>query len=203
MNCAAKTYAERYQVLDRPYAVKTLLRAYEIGAERIGWATRDAPERRFPAGRDGPLRRGVGMASQLWGGDGGPPAQALVKLLADGGAIVLTGTQDIGTGTRTVLAQIAAEEFGYPLERVRVELGQTEFGLFSPASGGSMTFASVGPAVRMAAAEARKSLLEIVSHLAEAPTDALMVQAGSVINRETRERWARWPLFLSNSTAMK
>jgi xanthine dehydrogenase YagR molybdenum-binding subunit len=125
------------------------------------------------------------MASQLWGGDGGPPAQALAKLLPDGGAVILTGTQDIGTGTRTALAQVAAEELDYPLERVRLELGQTEHGLFSPASGGSMTLASVGPAVRMAAAEARKELLEIVSHLAEAPTDALAVRAGHVVNRET------------------
>ena len=53
------------------------------------------------------------MASQIWGGDGGPPAQAMAKLLPDGTAVIITGTQDIGTGTRTVLAQIAAEELGY------------------------------------------------------------------------------------------
>ena len=85
-----------------------------IGAERIGWATRDDEARRFPRWRDGHLRRGIGMASQLWGGDGGPPAQAIAKLLPDGTAVIITGTQDIGTGTRTVLAQIAAEELGYP-----------------------------------------------------------------------------------------
>jgi CO/xanthine dehydrogenase Mo-binding subunit len=180
-----RNHAERYQLLDQPYAAKTLLQAYDLGAERIGWASRDDPGRRFPEGEHSLLRRGIGMASQLWGGDGGPPAQALVKLLSDGGAIVLTGTQDIGTGTRTSLAQVAAEELGYPLKRVRVELGQTEFGLFSPASGGSMTLASVGPAVRMAAVEARKALLEIVGHLAEAPSDALAVREGRVVNRET------------------
>jgi xanthine dehydrogenase YagR molybdenum-binding subunit len=191
-----KNYAERYQLLDSPYAFKTLRQAYEIGAERIGWATRDAPERRYPQGQDGPLRRGIGMASQLWGGDGGPPAQAMAKLLPDGGAIILTGTQDIGTGTRTVLAQVAAEELGYPLERVRVELGQTEYGLFSPASGGSMTLASVGPAVRMAATEARKQLLEIVSHLAEAPVDALDVRDGVILNRETGREMGSVASFL-------
>ena len=180
-----KNYAERYQVLDRPYAVKTLLEAYEIGAERVGWATRDADERRYLGGRNGYLRRGVGMASQIWGGDGGPPAQAIAKLLPDGTAVILTGTQDIGTGTRTVLAQIAAEELGLPLERVRVELGDTEFGVYSPPSGGSMTLASVGPAVRMAAVEARKEMLEIVGHLAEAPADALEVRDGAIFNRET------------------
>lgn len=192
-----KNHAPRYQLIDQPYAVKTLLEAYAQGAERIGWATRDAEERRYPRGRNGHLRRGVGMASQLWGGDGGPPAQAIAKLLPDGSAVILTATQDIGTGTRTVLAQIAAEELGIPLAHVRVELGETEFGVFSPASGGSMTLASVGPAVRMAAVEARKELLEIVSHLAEAPQDALETRDGAIINRETGREMGSIGSFLS------
>lgn len=180
-----KNLANHYQLLDRPYARNLLQECYRIGADRIGWTTRDSDERRFPAGRNGHLRRGVGMASQLWGGDGGPPAQAIAKLLPDGSAIIITGTQDIGTGTRTVLAQIAAEELGYPLDRIRVELGETAYGVFSPASGGSMTLASVGPAVRMAAAEARKEMIEIIGHLAEAPADALEIRNATVFNRET------------------
>lgn len=180
-----KNYAPRYQIIDKPYATKTLLEAYDLAAERIGWATRDNEERRFPRGRASSLRRGVGMASQLWGGEGGPPAQAIAKLLPDGSAVILTGTQDIGTGTRTVLAQIAAEELGLPLSAVRVELGETEFGVFSPPSGGSMTLSSVGPAVRMAAVGARREMLEIVSQLAEAPLDALDVRNGAIFNRET------------------
>ena len=180
-----KNFAERYQLLDRPYATKTLLEAYQIGADAIGWATRDDPARRMPQGEAGALRRGVGMASQLWGGDGGPPAQAMAKLLPDGSAVILTGTQDIGTGTRTVLAQIAAEELSLPLDRIRVELGDTEYGLFSPASGGSMTLASVGPAVRMAAVQVRQQLLEIVGQLSEAPADALDVRDGEIIARDT------------------
>lgn len=191
-----KNFAPRYQLLDRPYSRKLLLECYRIGAERIGWATRDADERRFPAGRDGHLRRGIGMASQLWGGDGGPPAQAIAKLLPDGTAVIITGTQDIGTGTRTVLAQIAAEELGYPLDRVRVELGETAHGVFSPASGGSMTLASVGPAVRMAAVEARKEMVEIIGHLAEAPADALEIRDSTVFNRETGHEMGRVSSYL-------
>lgn len=192
-----KNFAPRYQILDRPYASKTLLEAYTLAAERIGWDTRDVEERRYPRGRQGMLRRGVGLASQLWGGDGGPPAQAIAKLLPDGSAVIITGTQDIGTGTRTVLAQIAAEELRIPLSSVRVELGETEFGVFSPASGGSMTLASVGPAVRMAAAEARKEMLEIVSHLAEAPMDVLDVREGAIINTETGKEMGSIGSFLS------
>ncbi len=191
-----KNYAPRFQILDQPYAAKTLLEAYALGAQTIRWDTRDAEERRFPRGRSGYLRRGVGMASQIWGGDGGPPAQAIAKLLPDGSAVILTGTQDIGTGTRTVLAQIAAEELGLPLRQVRVELGDTEFGVYSPPSGGSMTLASVGPAVRMAAVEARKQLVEIVGHLAEAPVDAIEIRGGSVFNRETGKEMGTLGSFL-------
>ena len=191
-----KNFAERYQLLDRPYARKLLHECYRIGAERIGWDTRNVDERRFPAGPDGHLRRGIGMASQLWGGDGGPPAQAIAKLLPDGTAVIITGTQDIGTGTRTVLAQIAAEELGYPLDRVRVELGETAHGVFSPASGGSMTLASVGPAVRMAATEARKEMIEIIGHLAEAPADALEIRNATVFNRETGDDMGSVSVYL-------
>ncbi|HEX6798168.1 MAG TPA: xanthine dehydrogenase family protein molybdopterin-binding subunit [Ktedonobacterales bacterium] len=179
-------YAPDNQLMNgQPYARKLLLDAYSQAAEAIGWEGRDDEARRFPLGREGHLRRGVGMASQLWGGDGGPPAQATAKLLPDGTAVVLTGTQDIGTGTRTVLAQIAAEELNLPLEAVRVEIGDTEFGMYSPPSGGSMTLASVGPAVRMAAAEARKAALEVVAHLTEAPADAIELRDGKVFLRET------------------
>jgi xanthine dehydrogenase YagR molybdenum-binding subunit len=191
-----KNVAERYQLLDRPYARNLLHECYRIGAERIGWATRNADDRRFPTGRDSHVRRGVGMASQLWGGDGGPPAQAIAKLLPDGTAVIITGTQDIGTGTRTVLAQIAAEELGYPLNRVRVELGETAHGVFSPASGGSMTLASVGPAVRMAATEARKEMLEIIGHLAEAPVDALEIRDATVYNREIGSEMGSVSMYL-------
>ncbi|HEX8997943.1 MAG TPA: xanthine dehydrogenase family protein molybdopterin-binding subunit [Ktedonobacterales bacterium] len=192
-----KNYAPRYQIIDKPYAAKSLLEAYDVAAQSIGWATRDAEERRYPRGRASSLRRGVGMASQLWGGEGGPPAQAIAKLLPDGSAVILTGTQDIGTGTRTVLAQIAAEELGLPLRAVRVELGETEFGVFSPPSGGSMTLTSVGPAVRMAAAGARREMLEIISHLAEAPIDALDVRDGAIVNRETGREMGTIGSFLS------
>lgn len=180
-----RNFAPRYQIMDQPYAASPLLEAFTIGAERIGWAERDDPARRYPHGADAPIRRGIGMAAQVWGGDGGPPAQAVARLLPDGSAVIVTGTQDIGTGTRTVLAQIAAEELGLPLDRVRVELGNTEAGVFSPGSGGSMTLASMGPAVRMAAAEARRQLLEIAGQLSEAPADALEVRAGQIFARDT------------------
>ena len=121
-------------------------------AELAGWDDRHAlRDGRQPDGRV----RGLGAACQIWWGGGGPPAHALVRLGADGVATVVTGTQDIGTGTTTVLAQVAAEELGLPLDRVRVETGTTRYGVFAPVSGGSQTAPRSRPAVRAAANDVR------------------------------------------------
>ena len=66
------------------------------------------------------VKRGVGMASQIWYGGGGPPSYAWVRIGSDGRAAVITALQDVGTGTKTALAQIAAEELGLPLEHVTI-----------------------------------------------------------------------------------
>ncbi|QIA27311.1 xanthine dehydrogenase family protein molybdopterin-binding subunit [Thermaerobacter sp. PB12/4term] len=133
--------------------------------------------------------RGIGMASQIWGGAGGPPAQAEVRVHPDGTATVVTAGQDIGTGTRTVLAQIAAEELALPLERVRVQLGDTDGGPYAPISAGSMTVPSMGPAVRSAAADAARQILELAGGLLEAdPRDLELVPPGRVQVRGAPDR---------------
>jgi xanthine dehydrogenase YagR molybdenum-binding subunit len=101
--------------------------------------------------------RGVGFAAHDWpAGSGHPPAEALVRLHDDGRATVVTGAQDIGTGTRTALCQVAAEELGIPASRVSIELGDTASGLPAPTSAGSSTLPSLAPAVRAAAASAKQ-----------------------------------------------
>jgi CO/xanthine dehydrogenase Mo-binding subunit len=92
----------------------------------------------------------------------------------------MCGTQDIGTGSKTALGQIAAEELGVPFESVRFRLGDTRSGVFAPASMGSQTVASTGPAVRMAAADAREQLLQIASHFLEAPAERLEISNGAI-----------------------
>jgi xanthine dehydrogenase YagR molybdenum-binding subunit len=99
----------------------------------------------------------MGFAAHDWvGGQGWPPGEATVHLHEDGRATVVTGTQDIGTGTRTALCQIAAEELGISVSRISIELGDTESGLKSTTSSGSATLATLGPAVRAAAASAKE-----------------------------------------------
>ena len=92
----------------------------------FGWsAPRESTDR---------VKRGKGMAAQVWGAGGGPPAYAIVKVNGDGSTDVLTGTQDIGTGSRTVFAQIAAEALGARVSDVRVVLGDTERTPYAPTS---------------------------------------------------------------------
>jgi xanthine dehydrogenase YagR molybdenum-binding subunit len=175
-----KNYTEVDQVSGRPYSTKGLREAYDRGAEKIGWIKR-------PEGRSGKRFRGIGMASQIWSGSGGPPAYALVKLNPDGTATVISGTQDIGTGTKTALAQIAAEELGYPIEKVSVEIGDTQVGPYAPISAGSMTLASVGPAVRFAANDARQQLLDVASQVIEVPRESLSIRDG-ILNSSVQKK---------------
>src|SRR5439155_3325055 len=112
-------------------------------------------------------------SSIVWGAGGGPPAYADVRLNGDGSIDVLTGSQDLGTGSRTVLAQIAAEQLGARAGDVRTVLGDTERLPYAPNSWGSITTASVGPAVRVAAEEARRVLFEAAGAMLETDPEAL------------------------------
>jgi xanthine dehydrogenase YagR molybdenum-binding subunit len=172
-----RNYAEEDQVQERPYSSKFLREAYQLGARAIGW-TRRSPTPSHPV-RDGRKHRGIGMASQLWGGAGSPPAYAEVRLNVDGTAEVRIGTQDIGTGAKTALAQIAAEVLSLPVDRVAVALGDTDFP-YSPLSAGSQTISSCGPAVRMAVEEARRHLIDAAASVLEAAPTDIKLAAGSL-----------------------
>jgi len=144
--------------LGLPFSSRHLLECFELGAEKFGWA------RRTPAvgsmKRDG-LTLGWGMAGCTWIA-ARFPAEASVQLRDDGTARVACGTQDIGTGTYTILAQLASQKTGVPLDKVEVALGDTSLPE-GPLSGGSMVTASVVPAVFAAADSAIASLLTVAT----------------------------------------
>lgn len=170
-----RNHTDRDQVEDKPYTTDGLRRCYEVASAAFGWRRYRKPEPR------GPKRRGAGMAANVWmGGKGWPPAYAWVTLNADGSADVITGTQDIGTGTRTGLAQIAAEELGLPLQRVTLQLGDTGSGPYAPASAGSATQASLGPAIREAAAQLKRQLIEKAAGFLKEQPERLAVRDGAV-----------------------
>jgi CO/xanthine dehydrogenase Mo-binding subunit len=138
-----------------PYSSKNLEECYRLAEPH--WERRHEVRARS----DAVWKRGVGMASQIWYGGGGPPSYAWVRLGSDGRATVITAMQDIGTGTRTAMAQIAAEELRLPLEKVEVVLGDSARGPYASISAGSSTTPSMGPAVRAAAADAREQIEDI------------------------------------------
>jgi CO/xanthine dehydrogenase Mo-binding subunit len=162
----------------RPYSSKNLLECYRRAGPH--WARRDEVRARS----EGPWRHGVGLASQIWYGGGGPPSYAWVRIGSDGRAAVITAMQDIGTGTRTAMAQIAAEELGLPLERVRVELGDSARGPYASISAGSSTTPSMGPAVRAAAADAARQIVEIAAQRYHLEERVLSLLDGNVVSAD-------------------
>jgi CO/xanthine dehydrogenase Mo-binding subunit len=162
----------------KPFSSKNLMACYELAQDQ--WDRRHEVRARST----GTWKHGVGMASQIWYGGGGPPSYAWIRLTSDGRAQVVTAMQDIGTGTRTAMAQIAAEELGYPLDRVDVSLGDTSRGPYATLSAGSSTTPSVGPAVRAAAADAKRQLIEIAAqrhHLEERVID---IVEGNIVSAD-------------------
>jgi xanthine dehydrogenase YagR molybdenum-binding subunit len=152
------------------YSLKALDRCYRAGAEAIGWARRN----KIPGAGSGRVRRGIGMASQIWPGAGIPGTMADLKIFSDGCVEIECGTQDIGTGTRTHIAVVAAETLGLNPSDITVKVGNSDYP-WAPISGGSLTTPSVAPAVRDAALKAADYLKESVSKRLGAPPDAIIL----------------------------
>ncbi len=131
---------------------------FRIGAEKIGWSTRDARRRTS----DPAVLRGVGMGAAIWYNTGGTGPKATVTVHRDGSAEVVQGVQDLGTGARTMVGVVAAEELQLPLSKVAVRIGDTRLP-YGPASGGSTTTPSSAPAVRAAAYHATRRIAELLS----------------------------------------
>ena len=149
-----RNYAEREADTGKPFSSKHLRECYARAAERFGWARRNPSPRSMRDGRD---LVGFGMATASYPAHR-MTAQARAALMPDGTFVVQSGTQDIGTGTYTVMTQVAADALGVPPARVRFELGDTNLPR-APVSGGSMSAASVGPAVQAACRKLRQMVI--------------------------------------------
>ena len=172
-----RNYTREAQSDDLPYSAPDGLRhCYAAARETFAW-----PPQREMDNKDPRKRRGFGMAASVWlAGGSNPPAYANAILQPDGTLSVQTGTQDIGTGTRTALAQVAAEALDMPLDAITLELGDTGSELKSPPSAGSATLASMGPAVRNAVAPIKARLLELASQRLNIPVERLQIKQGKV-----------------------
>jgi xanthine dehydrogenase YagR molybdenum-binding subunit len=176
----------RRNCIDKP--AKALLAQYDIAAKEIGWERRRPPGTGAAApatalGARGTVRRGLGMGTAMWPMYGGPPADAKVTINSDGTVECVCGTQDIGTGTRTAMAMVTAEVLGLRPEMIQVFLGDTASGMYSPASGGSVTLTSILPAIRAAAEGAKEKLLRTVAPSLGAKPENLDLRDGRVAVR--------------------
>jgi xanthine dehydrogenase YagR molybdenum-binding subunit len=157
-------HADRDPLSGKPWSGKNLRECYRLGMEKIGWERRSAHPRER---REGRFLVGLGMATASYPGYRSPGA-ARVRLQADGRVLVQSATQDMGTGTYTILAQTAASELGVAVAAVTVQLGDSALPP-APVSGGSMTAASVPPAVQAAARVVLQRWKALVSGDASSP----------------------------------
>jgi xanthine dehydrogenase YagR molybdenum-binding subunit len=166
-----KNYAEHNHLEDKPFSSKELRQCYQLGAERFGWEGRPLEPRSM---QDGDELVGWGMATGIWDSLV-MVARVSAVLHADGRLVVSSAATDIGTGTYTVMAMIAAEQLGLPLERVTFQLGDSTLP-FAPIEGGSSHVTTVGGGVHGACEKLKKTLLKM------AQADADSIFKGKKIN---------------------
>jgi xanthine dehydrogenase YagR molybdenum-binding subunit len=147
-----------------PFSSRHFQECLRVGAEKFGWSKRNPA---VGSMRESDLVLGWGMAACSWAAERFP-CEANVELRSDGTVRVTCATQDIGTGTYTILAQIVSAKTGVPLERISVILGDTSLPP-GPLSGGSMGTASVLPAVSAASDQAISNLLYTTTQAANSP----------------------------------
>ena len=147
-----RNFADHDQQLGLPWSSNSLLDCYRQGAERFGWADRPAPE----TASDGRWRLGWGMATSCYPAHRAA-ARTRLRIAPDATLLVQCGTQDMGSGTYTVLSQVAGEALGLPMSAVTVELGDTLLPE-GPVSAGSMVTASIFPAIDEAVTKLRQAL---------------------------------------------
>lgn len=159
-----RCYSDRDQHGDRPYSSKGLRECYRQGAEAFGWEKRNPEPRSM---RDGTELVGWGMATGVWDALQMPIAVRIV-LTANGHAEIACATSDIGTGTYTIMAQVAADTLGLPLDAVTIRLGDSTLPQ-SPVEGGSWIAASVANGITTTAGAVREELLRLAKRIPNSP----------------------------------
>jgi xanthine dehydrogenase YagR molybdenum-binding subunit len=175
-----KNYTEKDPSTGKRFSSKELRGCYLQGAERFGWSRRNPRPRSM---HDGKTLLGWGMATGVWESNQAP-ARAKAILTADGKLVVSSATADIGTGTYTIMTQVAAETLGLPIEDVSFRLGDSSLPN-APVEGGSFTAATVGTAVKRVCDKLRRKLFKLVrdtrdSPLADANLNHVVFADGSV-----------------------
>lgn len=177
-------YSDRDQTTGLPYSSKNLRECYQQGAEAFGWARRNPMPRTM---RDGSDLVGWGMATGIWEALQVPISVRIV-LTANGHAEVACATSDIGTGTYTIMAQVAADMLGLPIENISVKLGDSSLPQ-SPVEGGSWIAASVSNGIVTTSNAIRDQLLGMAQGIPESPlkgvkADDVTLTGGAIISKK-------------------
>ena len=175
-------YSDTDQIENRPYSSKELRECYRQGAERFGWSRRNPQPR---SQREANELVGWGMASGIWEAMQ-LKASARAVLTANGSVEVASATGDIGPGTYTMMAQLAAEMLGLPLENVTAKLGDSSLP-DAPVEGGSFTTSSVGSAVFAACKAVQEEALRLAQKISGSPLAG--ANLGDVIFAEGKIRY--------------
>ncbi len=181
-------YADKDPEDDKPWSGKELRACYKQAAEKFGWLKRKKQPR---STRDGRWLVGMGMATATYPANQ-RDASAVARIKAHGTALVQAGSQDIGTGTYTIMTQIAADALGMPVEKVTFELGDMKLPP-TPVSGGSATASSTGSAVKLACLAVRGRLVELAitdaaSPLHGLPAGDIDVDGGALVSKKDKTK---------------
>jgi xanthine dehydrogenase YagR molybdenum-binding subunit len=155
---------------DLPFSSCNLEECYHVAGEKFGWSKRNPQP---GSTTDGDWLVGWGMATATYPAQRAQ-AKAKVRILADGSAEVQCATQDLGTGTYTILAQMVAQELALPIEKVKVRIGESKFPE-APVSGGSQSAASVMPAAQDASRAALEAILKLATEQDDSPLKGLKI----------------------------
>jgi xanthine dehydrogenase YagR molybdenum-binding subunit len=176
-------YSERDQMEDKPYSSKALRECYRQGAERFGWSRRNPQPR---ATKDGHEFVGWGMATGIWEAMQ-LKANARAVLSANGDVEIASATADMGPGTYTMMAQLAAAMLGVPLDNVTVKLGDTDLPE-APVEGGSFTTSSVGSAIHAACRLVQQELLRLAGKAARSPLNGAKLKDVDFVDGRIRRK---------------
>lgn len=174
--------------IDSPDKAHVYAEQLRIGADLIKWRENWHPHGKGKA--RGSVVEGLGIGIHKWGGTANS-SNCLLKIHPDGGVESFCGTQDLGTGTRTICAMVLAETFGLPIEVVKVNIGSSTYP-FSGASGGSTTVGAVSESHRRAAQDALGKIFDLVAAKLEVPADQLEATNGNIAVKGYSDKSMSW-----------
>lgn len=197
-------YADKDQVYyGRPFSSKELRAAYKMGAENFGWKNRPIEPRSM---KDGHKLVGWGMATGIWDAQMSKGA-ASAEFTRDGKLKVSSSVTDIGTGTYTVMVQMAADTLGVSLENTTAVLGDTNFAP-APLQGGSWTAATMCTAVQAACNAVGEKLFKLAKALPDSPFDGLkfsdvhFADSKMIVTAEPRRQLALEKIMVLSKTSL-